>query len=231
MTSPMRRKAQELIDAAKQPADNLLARRAETIRSHSPSVNNVMAALRDMGAFILDKRISTDLLVEEKMDIQNVRASEEIGHISCSLIPVIGRRRPETPYGLGFSWTPDVALQLNFLFRDKYDYSKDRPGGGKEPTPTGNVYLQMHTRTWGRLRDEEAGRINALEHTWAEYGDRGHHRNGTSVTSRREPGQVITQFEAETILAPLAPHVIDYFDLVGRPDLKAHQGLGNFTSL
>lgn len=36
---------------------------------------------------------------------------------------------------------------------------------------------------------------------------------------------------AETILAPLAPHVIDYFDLVGRPDLRAHQGSGNFTSL
>ena len=231
MTSPMRRKAQELVDEAKLPADNWLAGRTETMESHAPSVDNVINALRDMGALILDKRVSTDLLVEEKADIQNVRASEEIGHISCSVIPVIGRRRPATPYGLGFSWTPDVALQLNFLFRDKYDYSKNRPESGREPVPTGEVYLQMHTRTWGRLGDDEAAEINALENTWAEYGDQGHHRRGTSVIARREPGQIITEFEAETVLASLAPHVINYFDLVGRPDLKAHQGAGNFTSL
>lgn len=225
MNSPLRRKAQELARGEKLPSDNWLMRRAETIKGHAPGVDAVIGALRDMGALILDKRISTDLLIEEKTDIRSVRPSEEIGHLSCSVIPVIGRSRPATPHGLGFSWTPDVALQVNFNFRDKYNRDEGHQ------TPTGQVYLQLHTRSWGHLGDEEAAGINALEDTWAEYGDQGHGRRGTSVIARRKPGQVITELEAETILAPLAEHVINYFELVGRPDLAAHQGSGNFTSL
>lgn len=81
------------------------------------------------------------------------------------------------------------------------------------------------------LNDEEASEVNALENVWAEYDDQGHHRRGTSIIARRNPGQLVTELEAETILAPLASHVTGYFELVGRPDLAAHQGSGNFTSL
>jgi hypothetical protein len=231
MNSPLRRKAQKLAHDEKLPTDNWLMRRAETMKSHAPSVNAVIGALRDMGALILDKRISTDLLIEEKTDLRNIQPAKEIGHVSCSVIPIVGRSRPATPYGSGFSWTPDVALQVNFSFQDKYDRGTGSHEDRRKPTPTGQVYLQLHTRTWGHLSSEEATEINALENTWTEYGDQGHSRRGTSVTARREPGQIITELEAETILAPLAEHVISYFDLVGRPDLAAYQGPGNFTSL
>jgi len=230
MNSPLHRKAQELAHSEKLPSDNWLMRRAETIHNHASSIDTVIGVLRDMGALVLDKRISTDMLIEQKVDLQNIRPADEIGYVSCSVIPVVGHSRPATPHGLGFSWTPDVALQLNFRLQDKYDRGKGSPEDRRTPTPTGEVSLQLHTRSWGRLSEEETAEINALENTWTGYGDQGHSRPGTSVIARREPGQVITELEAETILAPLAEHVINYFDLVGRPDLAAHQGSGNFTS-
>lgn len=228
MTSPLRRKAEQLAAEASLPQDNWLARRLKSIQDHEQSVNTGMRVLRDIGSIILNGRISTNLLMEHTLNVENERASDDLGHISCSIIPSLKTVR-HIPHGLGYSWTPDVALQVTFAFKDRYDYT--RPGG--KPRPTGDVQLRVYARSWGRILDEEIQEINALgngKNTWAEYSDQGHSRHGTHVSAIRVPGEVLTHHEAETMFAPLAPHVIDYFNLVGRPDLAAWQTPGNFTT-
>lgn len=229
MSSPLHKKARQLAHDGKQPADSWLAKRIEALKNHGPSVEVALGVLQDMGALILDKRISTDLLIEEKSDLHNDWPPDEIGHISCSVIPVIGRSRLPTPHGLGFSWTPNVAMQLNFMFKDRYVRQEDDRGHTRL-VPTGDVRLLMRAKSWGRLLPDETAAINGLHNVWAEYGDQGHSRQGTGITAVREPGEMITQLEAETILAPLSEHVTSYFELTGQRHLIAHQGRGNFTS-
>jgi len=230
MSSPIRRKAEQIAADAALPQDNWLARRIETIRGHETSVSNGIWALRDIGSLILAGRISTDLLIENgPLNVENLRASDYLGHISCSVIPSLQGLRQSIPHGLGYSWTPDVALQVTFAFQDTYDYGTPYV----DPQPTGNVQLRVHARTWGRILDEEMSEIAALgtgKNTWAEYGDQGHSRRGTHVSAVRMPGEVLTQHQAETMLAPLAPHIIGYFDLVDMPHLAQWQKPGNFTT-
>lgn len=232
MTSPLRRKAEQLAAEAALPGDNWLARRQTAIDGHKQSVENSIQALRLMGRVVLAGKISTNLLIEHKgPDINNTRASEKIGHISCQVIPALGGTLGQSRLpGLGFSWSPDIALQIDFIFSDKYDYSQD----SSNPMPTGNVELAIDHRSWGRISDEETQEISALSkgyNTWAKYADQGFWRHGTNITTVRETGAIVTPEEAEAMLAPLAPHVINYFDLIGKPDWATRQTPGNFSSL
>lgn len=230
MTYPVRRKAQQLAAEACLPEDDWHARRLETIKNHEESVKNSMQALRSMGSVILAGQISTDLFIESTgPNMENTQASEKLGHISCQVIPALrgSWRRNRLP-GLGFSWSPDIALQLDFVFEDKYDYSeKDR-----RPVPTGNVKMTVNHRSWGKISAEEIQEIEAIgENTWAKYTDQGFHRSGTNITTMRKSGEIIAYEEAEAMLAPLSTHVINYFDLIDRPELAAHQRPGNFSEL
>jgi len=167
---------------------------------------------------------------EHYLDIENRRAADALGHISCSVVPSLRGVQRNSPHGRGYPWAPDVALQVTFTFEDKYSYTTPHV----DPQPTGNVQLQVHARTWGRISDEEMQEINALGNdgnTWAEYGDQGYGRRGTHVNAIRMPGEVLTQHEAETMFAPLAPHVVNYFDLADTPHLADLQKPGSFTSL
>ena len=224
MTSPFERKRQQLADEAKLPADNWLARRVANVDAHQPSIRTVAETLRDMGRLFLDRRVSTNLRPEVHNDMQNTNPAETLGYISLSVIPSLRGTQHYIPTGLGYSWTPDVAMQVNMQLKDRYVKQ-----GGKL-APTGEVSLYATATTWGRLKREEIDEINSLPDTWAEFRDQGHSRLGSRVTVARKPGEIITREEAEAMFAPLAGHVIDYFELVDRRSLKQFQEPGNFSS-
>jgi len=228
MTSPFSKKADELRQNDLPSAPNWLLERRASFQEHARSIETGISALQTMGAVLLQGRISTDLHIEHsELDATNTRASEALGYVSCHIVPSLHKGIPRNlPKGRGFSWTPDVALGLTFTLNDKYNYKSGKP------EPTGDVRLMMHARTWGMLRLSEIESIKDLDSQrfFTSYSDQGYSRRGTSVTGICKRGQELTELQAETVLAPLASHVINYFDIINRPDLAQYQEPGNFTT-
>lgn len=226
MTSPFDRKAKALASERALPGDNWYVRRVQGFESLKPSINTIATTFHDIGRLFLNGEISTNLRAESLIDLHNTRPAESIGHLSLSVIPSLREGIPQhVPEGLGYSWTPDVAMQLNIHINDTYQ--RAIPG---KPSPTGEVSLYVSAKTWGHLTAEEKAPVNGLTNTWAETGDQGHSRSGSQIISTLGTSEQITREKTEAILAPLVSHVIDYFDLVGRPDLKQFQEPGNFSS-
>lgn len=226
MTSPFRRKAEQLAAERKLPADNWLARRVAGFEQLRPSIRTIAETMHALGSMFLNGEISTDIKTETYLDFHSTRATDSVGYAALSVIPSLeqGVRR-HIPEGRGFSWTPDVAMQVSMSIEDHYTRDATR-----KLVPTGNLELQISARTWGRLTEAEIADIGQVENAWAEYSDLGHSRNGSLITVLRKTGETICREEAETLLAPLVGHVIGYFDLVSRPDLKEFQVPGSFSS-
>ncbi len=101
--------------------------------------------------------------------------------------------------------------------------------GDTESQPTGNLELELYARSWGKLTPEETEAIGAISGAWAEYGDNGFSQNGSRAVIRRKPGEVVTPHEAETLLAPFASHILNYFEIIGFKDPRDRQLPGNFS--
>lgn len=232
MSSPLEDAAREFARNERLPDAAWLQRRHDTITDHAESVYTVADALTKMSRLILNSRISTSILKESRFtEFAGTIPSQELGYMSLSVIPSLEGVPQDIPTGLGYSWTPDVAMQVNFLFKDQY--KKVKTATGKALKPTGNTYMQMLATTWGRLLPEEINGITDLtgiSQIEAFNGDVGHSRRGARVIALCYPGETITNNAAETILAPLAGHVVEYFNLVGRPHLAKWQKPGNFSS-
>jgi hypothetical protein len=90
--------------------------------------------------------------------------------------------------------------------------------------------LVLYARSWGKLTPEEESTIKSVDGAFSEYGDNGFSKYGTKVVVRREAGHLLKPDEVETILAPLAGHVLRYFELSGVADPGDKQPDGNFSS-
>jgi hypothetical protein len=222
MTSPFERLAQEQDIAAKLPVDNWRQRRIDGIRSHSPSIAAVGAAIDRLGNLVLDGRISTDVVRQVKeINVDTTNPSEELAEATIGIRPTGAPRRWEG-YGV---FTPDAALAVAVHLKDQYDYQ-----GTGRPRPLGQVSLALYARSWGRITPEEKQIVETVEGACAEYGDNGYDRRGTRVTVWREAGQTLDQSDVETVLAPLAGHVLHYFDIMGLGNPGVKQPTGNFSN-
>lgn len=222
MTSPFERLSHKEDLAARLPVDNWRQGRIEGVRAHGPSIAAVGAAVDRMGRLVLDGRISTDVIrAVQDVNVDTTNPSEEIAQATIGITPT-GIARRWAGYGV---FTPDTALSVAVHLRDRYDYK-----GSARPRPLGQVSLAMYARSWGRLSADEKEAIETIEGASAEYGDNGFDRRGSSVTIWREAGQTLDQSEVETMLAPLAAHVLHYFDIMGIEEPKNIQPTGNFSS-
>lgn len=223
-SSPFERTARQLDYDASLPTDNWRQRRIEGIRHHEIGISAVGAALFSMRNVILDGRISTDYVVEnEPLAIDSTDPLKELGRVSIGILPTgIPRAWSEGTFRI---WSPDTALMVAASLEDAYDYS-----GNSKPQPKGEVGLTVHARTWGRLAPEEKAIIDEVPGAWSEYGDNGFARRGTTVVIRRKAGEPLVQDEVETMLAPLAGHVVRYFDILNMVNPGTRQPAGNFSS-
>lgn len=222
MVSPFERLAQEEDLAAKLPVDNWRQRRIDGIHTHSPSIAAVGAAIDRLGSLVLDGRISTDVARQVKeINVDTINPSEEIAEATIGIRPTGAPRRWDG-YGV---FTPDAALAVAVHLKDTYDYQ-----GTGRPRPLGQVSLALYARSWGRLTPEEKEAVETVEGAWAEYRNNGYDRCGTRVTVWREAGHTLDQSEVETMLAPLAGHVLHYFDIMDTADPGAKQPAGNFSN-
>jgi hypothetical protein len=222
MVSPFERMAQEEDLAAKLPVDNWRQRRIDSIRAHSPSIAAVGAAIDRLGSLVLDGRISTDVIRAVKdINVDTTNPSEEIAEATIGIKPT-GAPQRWNGYGV---FAPDTALAVAVHLKDSYDYH-----GSGRPRPLGQVSLALYARSWGRITPEEKEAVETVEGAWAEYGDNGFDRRGTRVTVWREPGQTLDQSEVETMLAPLAGHVLHYFDIMDVDNPGTKQPTGNFSN-
>ncbi len=223
MVSPFERVAQEEDLAAKLPADNWRQRRIDDIHAHEPTITAVGAVIDRLGRLVLDGRISTNISREvQPVRINSTDPSNEIAQATIAISPTGVPRRW---FGHGI-FTPDAALSVAVHLKDRYDY----PGQGRRPRPLGQVSLAVHARSWGRITPEEVEAITAVNGADASYGDNGFNRYGTIVTVWREAGQTLDQEEVETLLAPLAGHILHYFDIMSLKDPAARQPTGNFSN-
>jgi hypothetical protein len=218
--------AERLDKEAKLPDDNWLNRRVDTIRSHEPSIQAALDTIDNLGHILLEGRVSTDLRMHGTNNLDSDDPASYVALNYFNIIPVIhGSDRVATDE-FNTGWQPETAMNIQLALKDRYDYS----GSGK-PRPTGDVQLSMYIRTWGKLSDEDLAAINAMPDTWAEYTDNGWRRKGTQVMTVRKPGEALTADQVEGLLAPLADHVIHYFDIAGIPnEVRKTERPGNFST-
>jgi len=215
MSSPFEKVAAELDQNAKLSANNEAShkkRRAISIKSHNPSLATVRTAIEAMGAKILEGRISTDIKWLNEPDFR-------------VLIFPTGIDRPNQRHGEA-SWAPEVAMEVHAIFRDEYTSSSD----DTKPEPTGNVSLNLYFQTWGRLETNQSKDLERLAHSiQVDYRDLGYHYNGTSVLVRRNHEEPLLAREVEEILAVLAPHIVNYFEIMDR-DQPSPRKAGDFSA-
>ena len=226
MTSPFQMAAERLDKESKLPDDDWLNRRVDAIKSHEPNIRAALETIDNLGHILLEGRASTDLRMHGTTDLRSEDPTREVALNYFTIIPAIhGSDRVATDE-FNTGWQPETAMNIQLALKDRYDYSDS----GK-PRPTGEVQFGMYIRTWGKLSDEDMAAINAMPDTWAEYTDNGWHKQGTQVVTTRKPGEILTTDQAEQILAPLADHVVHYFDIAGVPhEVRKTERPGNFSS-
>lgn len=221
MSSPFEKVAGAADSEAKLAADNWRQRRIDTIRFHGSALMMVHEAVGRIGSVVLDGRISTDIINANTTAIDTTNPSTDIARADVGILPTGVYRRWS---GRGV-FTPDAALSVSVIFDDRYEY----PGQGRRPRPLGQIALTIYARSWGKLSAEEEAAITKVSGALSEYGDNGFDRCGTRAVIRREAGQKLDQEEVETVLAPLAGHVLRYFDIMGLEDPGDKQPRGNFS--
>ena len=229
MSSPFEKTAADLNHEAALPVDNWLARRFDSIRSHEKNIETVINTIDKMGHVLLEGRVSTDLRMHQTSnDVRSVDPRNRLAEMYYTIIPALATSEKVMTDQFHTGWQPETAMSIQVALRDQYDYSDKKT---RAPRPTGDVKLSVYIRTWGKLSDDETDAINDLPGTWTECTDNGWSRNGTQVVATRKPGEVLTENELETILAPLARHIIDYRDIAQVSDvvLKSERR-GNFST-
>ena len=218
--------AERLDTEAKLPDDNWLGKRIDAIKSHEPSIQAALETIDNLGHILLEGRVSTDLRVHGTNNLHSDNPTSDVALNYFTIIPAItGSERVATDE-FNTGWQPETAMNVQLALKDSYDHS----GSGK-PRPTGDVQLSMYVRTWGRLSDQDMAAINAMPNTWVEYTDNGWSRHGTQLMTTRKPGEILTANQVEELLAPLADHVIHYFDIAGVPrEVRKTERPGNFSS-
>lgn len=229
MSSPFEKTAADLNREAALPDDNWLARRLDAIKSHEPNIETITNTIDKMGHVLLEGRVSTDLRIHTvHNDAQSVCPSDPLAEMYFTFIPAIAGSENVQTDTFYTGWQPETAMSIQLALKDRYDYTDKVT---RKPRPTGDVRLSVYARTWGKLSDDDAGTINGLPGTWTEYGDNGWHKSGTIAYTERRPGEILTENELETILAPLARHTIDYFDIMKIPDaVRKTERAGNFST-
>lgn len=188
----------------------LLARRVRSAQFHARSVAAVDAGLEKLRT-VLDGHISTDMVHIQHGSVLTEAPSRDIARVDVGILPTGFKRRWQNRG----AFTPDAALGISLFFTDNYTYSPQN-----DPIPVGRLSLNIVLRSWGRIPPDEMARIaRSVDGTSVHYGALGFDMFGTSVSVVRREGDVLEVDELERLLAPLVPHVIDYFRLMRMRDL------------
>lgn len=198
----------------------LLARRVKSAGFHAPSVQAVDLAIEKL-RYALDGHISTDMVRIQHGSVLTETPSRDIARVDVGILPT-GIKRHWQNRG---AFTPDAALGISLFFTDNYTYSPQN-----DPLPSGRLSFQLLIRSWGKLSSDEITHLSrTVDGISTTYGMIGFDTAGTSISLTREEGRILQTSELEHLLAPLIPHVFNYFTLMHIPHPGNAQGHGNFS--
>lgn len=220
MNSPFEQVAQDADDAHLVPDSDWLGRRITNIEAFGLSIVAVDSSLGRLGRIVLDGRISTNRAFEARGSIDSVDPTEELARLTIGIMPTAA---PGNYRGHEL-WSPDTALAVATILEDKYDCDRGR----SRPHPTGNVSMTVFARSWGKLSESEVSTIEKIDGVHTEYADNGYSRLGSRVVLRRDSSNPFEAEEIDTILAPLAKHILNYYEVMNlhRP---SNEPTGDFS--